>query len=35
MAITDSIQANLGSLLCFLNDIFSSVDVYIFIVSPA
>ena len=29
MAITDSIQANVGPLLCFLNDNFSSVDVYI------
>ena len=28
MAITDSIQANLGPLLCFLNDNSSSVDVY-------
>ena len=35
MAITDSIQANLGPLLGFLNDSFSSVDVNIFIVSPA
>ena len=35
MAITDSIQANLGPLLCFVNDNSSSVDVYLFTVSPA
>ena len=35
MAITGSIHTNLGPLLCFLNDNSSSVDVYLFIVSPA
>ena len=29
VAITDSIQANLGPLLCFLNNNSSSVDVYL------
>ena len=29
MAITDRIQANLGPLLCFLNNNSSSVDVYL------
>ena len=36
MATSDNIQANVGSLLCFFfffNNIYSSVDVYLFVSS--
>ena len=34
MATTDNIQANVGPLLCFFfNDNYSSVDVYLFLLS--
>ena len=33
MATTDNIQANVGPLLCFFNNNYSSVDVYLFLLS--